>query len=213
MTENAKRLFPIFLDLRDKACLVVGGGEIAGTKAAALTRSGALVTLVAPSVTGAEEALDREGVSGVSIERRPYRSGELSRYWLGVAATGDPAVDSVVYEDGKRHRVFVNCVDAPAQCSSMMPAVHRSGPVVIAVSTSGKSPVLASWLRDSIASHYGEEISILAELLGEARAGLLRAGRPGSAVDWRALLDGPLPDLVRNGHLDEAAKIIRDAQP
>jgi precorrin-2 dehydrogenase/sirohydrochlorin ferrochelatase len=86
--------------------------------------------------------------------------------------------------------------------------VHRDGAVTVAVSTGGLSPALASWLRARLAARDLRGVGALAQLLGEARARLLQAGLPSDAVDWAALLDGPLPDLVEAGELDNARAIV-----
>jgi len=90
-------------------------------------------------------------------------------------------------------------------------SVHRDGPVTVAVSTGGLSPAFASWLRDRLAAECGENAGALAALIGEARERLRRAGRPSDSVDWAALLDGPLLDLVRAGDWDNALAIVAAA--
>ena len=82
-----------------------------------------------------------------SVQERPYRRGEVAGYRLAVAATGDPAVNRAVFEDGESAGVWVNSADDPASCSFILPAIARQGPVSVAVSTSGFSPALASWLK------------------------------------------------------------------
>jgi precorrin-2 dehydrogenase/sirohydrochlorin ferrochelatase len=89
--------------------------------------------------------------------------------------------------------------------------VHRDGAVTVAVSTGGVSPAFASWLRDRLAAECGEHAGALATLIGEARETLRRVGRPSDSVDWAALLDGPLPDLVRAGDWDNAQAIVASA--
>jgi siroheme synthase-like protein len=100
--------------------------------------------------------------------------------------------------------VWVNSADDPAHCSFQLPAVWRSGPVAVAVSTGGASPALASWLRDRVATAVGPWVGDLALVLGEARRELHGAGRSTEEVDWAAVLAGPLPGLVAEGRLDEA---------
>jgi len=89
--------------------------------------------------------------------------------------------------------------------------VHRDGDVTVSVSTGGLSPALASWLRDKLAAEYAEHLGTLAQLLGEGRERLRRAGAPTDSVDWTALLDGPLLDLVRSGDVDAARALVADA--
>ena len=98
-----------------------------------------------------------------------------------------------------------------ANCSFILPAVHRDGAVTISVSTGGLSPALASWLRTRLADECGEGVGTLAQLLGEARERLKLEGRPSDSVDWVRLLDGPLPDLVRAGDIESARAAVRAA--
>ncbi len=207
-------LYPVGLVVRDRRCLVVGGGRVAARKVASLLECGAAVTMVAPEVLEALEALARSGViaaidgAPLDVQIRPYARGEAAGYRLVVAATGVAEVDAAVHEDAEAAGVWVNSADDPAHCTFTLPAVWRSGPVTVAVSSGGASPALSTWLRDRVAAAVGDEVAELARLLGEARARLQAAGRSTEEIDWRALLDGPLPDLVRHGQLDEAVAAI-----
>jgi precorrin-2 dehydrogenase / sirohydrochlorin ferrochelatase len=210
-------VFPIGLVVAGRRCLVVGGGAVAARKIASLLRCGASVTVVAPEVHEAVAALAEDGsiaaIDGepLDVQLRPYRAGEAGDYRLVVAATGDPAVDRAVHHDAEAAGVWVNSADDLDHCSAVLPAVHRDGAVSVAVSTGGTSPALASWLRDRLARVLGPGLGDLAELLAEGRAALQARGRPTSTVDWRGLLDGPLPDLVARGRIDEARQIIHTA--
>lgn len=200
-------VYPVALLLQDRLCLVVGGGHIAERKTRGLLAAGARVDIVAKEVLSPVRAL--EGTPGVnSIEERPYRSGEVAGYWLAVAATGDDEVNRAVYEDGQAAHVWVNSADDPANCSFILPAVARQGPVSVAVSTSGYSPALASWLKAHAAEHMGPELAELAEMLAEARARLKAQGRSTEGVDWRPSLDWDMLELIRSGGRAEARERI-----
>ena len=193
-------LYPISLVVAGRPCLVVGGGRIAARKAEGLARSGAQVTVVAPVVDASIDALP------VLIERRRYRVGEAASYRLVITATGVPEVDATVAHDAEGAGVWVNSADDAAHCTFMLPAIHRDGPVTVAVSTGGASPALASWLRDRLAAACGTGLGSLAGLLDDTRGVLQAAGRATGSVDWQAILDGPVPELVRDGHLDDARR-------
>jgi precorrin-2 dehydrogenase / sirohydrochlorin ferrochelatase len=122
-----------------------------------------------------------------------------------------PEVDSAVHRDAEAAGVWVNSADDPAHCSAILPAVLRRGMVSVAVSTSGSSPALASWIRDRLSASLGPELDELARILGEGRAALVADGRSTASVDWRALLDGDLPDLVATGRLEEARALVDGA--
>jgi siroheme synthase-like protein len=200
--------YPVSLDVAGRACLVVGGGRVAARKARTLVDCGALVTVIAPSLAPEMEALaDRLE----TVERRAYASGDAARFRLVVTATGRPDVDGAVHADAENAGVWVNSADDRAHSSFILPAVHRDGPVTVSVSTGGSSPAFASWLRDRLAAECGEHAGALAALIGEARESLRRSGRPSDSVDWAALLDGPLPDLVRAGDWDNAQAIVAAA--
>ena len=200
--------YPVSLDVSGRPCLVVGGGPVAARKARALLECGATVTVVAPSLSSDMETLEP---LLHALDRRPYRSGDVSAFRLVVTATGMPDVDGTVFADAEAAGIWVNSADDPAHCSFIVPAVHRDDAVTVSVSTGGLSPALATWLRDRIAEGSGGSLGILARLLGEARGHLRAAGLPSDSVDWAALLDGPLPDLVRSGQMDNARAIVTAA--
>jgi siroheme synthase-like protein len=197
--------YPVSLDVTGRACLVVGGGRVAARKARTLLECGALVTVIAPSLAPETEQLtDRLH----AVERRAYATGDAARFRLVVTATGLAHVDGAVHDDAEAAGVWVNSADDRAHSSFILPAVHRDGTLTVAVSTGGLSPAFASWLRDRLATECGENAGALAALIGEARERLQRAGRPSDSVDWAALLDGPLLDLVRAGDWSNARAIV-----
>ncbi len=210
MTEPAARppFYPVSLDVSGRSCLVVGGGKVAARKARALLDCGAAVTVIAPSLSAEMDAIVP---SLEAVERRPYGSGDASAFRLVVTATGVPEVDAAVYADADAAGVWVNSADDRAHSSFILPAVHRDGAVTISVSTGGLSPALASWLRTRLAVQCGDGLGTLAQLLGDAREHLKGAGSRSDAVDWRQLLDGPLPELVRSGDMDNARAIVETA--
>ena len=202
----AVNFYPIALDVSGRPCLVVGGGAVAARKARGLIECGATVTVIAPSLGPDMEAL----VPGLhTVERRPYREGDAASFRLVVAATGQRDVDGAIHADAESSGVWINSADDRAHSSFILPAVFRDGAVTVCVSSGGLSPALSSWLRDRLAAQC-EGVGALAELLGEARARLIQAGLRSDSVNWRQLLDGPLPELVRAGHLDEARAIVDD---
>jgi len=210
MTEPSRNhgpFYPVSLDVVGRPCLVVGGGPVAARKARTLQECGASVTVIAPTLSSEMEALVP---SLHTVERRSYDPGDASTFRLVVTATGRPDVDGAVYADAEAAGVWVNSADDRAHSSFILPAVHRDGAVTVSVSTGGVSPALASWLRNRLAAHC-EGLGALALLLGEARQELQRGGLRSDAIDWAELLDGPLPQLVQSGDLDNARAIVRSA--
>src|SRR5215213_3699969 len=145
MAEPIDDGYPVVLRLSGRPVLVVGGGVVALRKAKGLLDAGAAVTVVAPELG--------EGFSGLGVEvvRRPYRPGDIAGKLLVIAATNDLAVQQQVFDDCEHAGVWVNSADDPDRCSFVLPALVRRGPVIVAVSTQGRSPALAAQLRDRIA--------------------------------------------------------------
>ena len=185
---------------------MVGGGPVAARKARGLLVCGATLTVIAPDICRA-----MAGLSPLTIERRRYAAGDAGAYRLVVTATGITAVDAAVYADAEAAGVWVNSADDVEHCSFILPSVHRDGAVTVAVSTGGRSPALASWLRTRLAAQEGTGLGALAELLGRARQSVHDAGRSTEMVDWVALLDGSLPELVHAGRMDEARALVEAA--
>jgi len=135
------RLYPIFLNLKNRPCLVVGGGPVALRKARGLRRAGARVTVVAPTLVPGFRRL-----KGVAVRRRPFQLADVGKNALVFAATDRPAVNRRVAALGRRRRVWVNVADASAPGDFHVPAVARRGAIALALSTGGASPALAKSL-------------------------------------------------------------------
>ncbi len=204
--DTGASLYPVALSVDGVRCLVVGGGRIAARKVAGLRACGAEVVVVAPEVV---PALARTDDPGVTVLSRPYRAGEAAGYRLVITATGDPDVDGAVSSDARAAGTWVNSADDIGNCTFILPAVHRDGPVTVAVSTSGTSPALAGWLRDQMAAALAPALGSLSRLLAEARSELHAVGTSTEAVDWRTILDGPVPELVAAGDTDAARERLR----
>ena len=194
--------YPVMLDVAGRPCLVVGGGPVALQKVRGLADAGADITVVAPAVEPAIEALAR-------VERRPYEPGEVAGYRLAVTATDDPAVNRQVFLDGEAAGVWVNSADDPANCSFTLPAVLREGPITVTVATGGRSPALATWLRDRVAEVVGPEHVVLLELLAERREALRSEGIATEGLSWQQALDSGMLDLVRAGRVAEARERLQ----
>ena len=164
--------YPVNLNVAARRCLVVGGGRVAARKAAGLAACGAEVHVIAPEISD-----ELRSLAGVTVEERAYASGDVAGYRLVITATDDPVVNAEVYADGETAGVWVNSADDPEHCSFTLPAVVRRGPLTVAVSTSGRSPALASWLRTRLADEIGPEYEVLLALLSTARERVRATGR------------------------------------
>lgn len=160
--------------------------------------------------TGAGEAPTRFGSPGkLSWDERAYRSDDLTGCCLVVAATDDQGANRAVAADAEAAGVWVNVADDPDACMFTLPAVLRSGPVMVAVSTGGHSPALAGWLRSRLAREVGPEYGALAQLLSEAREELRAAGHSTEGLDWQSALDSDMLDDIRAGQMGQARERLR----
>ena len=196
--------YPVNLVLDGRECLVVGGGKVALRKVEGLVDCGARVRVVASRVDPALRDL-----AGVVVEERPWRPDDLTGMWLVIAATDDPAVNRSVYEAGERAGIWVNGADDPANCSFTLPSVVRRGDLQVTVSTGGRSPALATWLRRRLEGEIGPEYAVLLDLLATEREGLKAAGRSTEGLDWQSALDSDMLGLIRNGDLAHARERLQ----
>ena len=195
--------YPVNLVVEGRPCLVVGGGAAAARKAAALLACGAEVHVVAEEIGPEVRALP------VTWEERSYSLGEVSGYRFAVAATGSPAVNATVYEDGEAAGVWVNSADDPAHCSATLPAILRRGSLTVTVSTGGRSPAVASWLKERLAAEVGPEYEVLVDLVAAEREAVRADGRSTEGLNWRKALDSDMLDLIKSGHLADARERLK----
>jgi precorrin-2 dehydrogenase/sirohydrochlorin ferrochelatase len=138
-------LFPIFLKLTGRHCIVIGAGHLAESKITSLRTADAAVTVIAPEVS---PAIAEQAIAGeLTVHQRPYQTGDLKNAFLVVAATNDPAVNRAVFAEATASDVLCNAVDDPPFCDFYFPSVVRRGDLQIAISTAGNSPALAQQLR------------------------------------------------------------------
>ena len=155
------------LRLTGRRCVVVGGGDIGLEKVEGLLACDAKVVLVAPEAIEPLQELAAEG--SIEWEQREYRTSDLERTFIAIAATNDTDVNIGVYNDAEARAMLVNIVDVPPLCNFILPAIVRTGPLAIAISTAGASPALAKRIKRQIADEYGEPYARLAVLLNEVR--------------------------------------------
>jgi len=201
--------FPIFLNLRGRLCTVIGGGEVAARKAAALLREGAEVRAVAPELSQAMRALLVS--PNLSHVAREYEEGDLRGSVLAFAATDDAEVNASVYREAEASGIPVNVADDPPHCTFFMPAVVHRDPIAIAISTQGASPALARHLRERIEEAIPTGYAHLARLLGRLRPELL-SGIPSEEERkkrLREVLESGVVGLLSRGKFGEAEELAR----
>jgi len=160
-------LFPIYLKLAKRRCLLVGAGRIGEEKIDGLLRSGAEVTVVAPAATPHIQSLAREGK--LLWEKRKFRPGDMRGIFVIVAATSSEKLHEQIYKQAKRRGILCNVVDDPPHCDFYYASVVRRGSLQFAISTSGHSPALAQRLRRKLEEQFGPEYELWIEELGAAR--------------------------------------------
>jgi siroheme synthase-like protein len=202
------------LKLSGRRSLVVGGGDIGLEKVEGLLACDGDVTLVAPDAGQPLQDLAAEG--SIRWERREYRPGDLEGTFMVIAATSDTEVNIGIYEDAERRAMLVNVVDVPPLCNFILPAIIRTGPLAIAISTAGASPALAKRIRNEIADEYGEPYARLAILLNDVR-GWAKGTLPtyqDRKVFFESIVNGePDPiELLRRGDEHAVRDLIAAAQ-
>ena len=184
--------YPVALDLNGVPVLVVGAGPVAARKVAGLAAAGAVVHVVAPDVCAAIEEAVLDG-HVARLRMRPYEAADLHGVRLVITATGVADVDAAVAADATSAGIWVNAADRPDDCTFILPAVARNGPLTIAVNTDGSSPALAGRLRDRAADLLTDDVVDAAARLANERATIRAAGGSTEDRDWRSALDAVLP--------------------
>jgi uroporphyrin-III C-methyltransferase/precorrin-2 dehydrogenase/sirohydrochlorin ferrochelatase len=201
--------FPIFLDIRNRACLVVGGGTVAARKTESLLKAGACVVIVAPLLCPElRERVSEHSLNGRITHRAEVFSPQhLEEVALAMAATGDAEIDHAVSQAARQRHIPVNVVDNPALCSFIMPAIVDRSPVLIAVSTGGASPILARLLRarleTMIPAAYGRLAAYAASFRMHVKQRFPQPDR--RRRFWENILQGPFAEMVLAGR-GQAAK-------
>lgn len=197
-------LYPVNLRLAGQPCLVVGGGRVACQKVLGLLEVSAAITVVAPEVDATLAELP-----GVTVHRRPYERGEVAGYRFVISATNDPAVNQQVYDDGEAAGVLVNSADDPERCRATLPARLRRGPLLLTVSTAGRSPAVASYVKRRLDALIGPEYEALVEVVSSVRQQLIAAGVRTEGLAWQEAIDSGMLELVREGYLTEAKERLQ----
>jgi len=203
-----KVYFPVFLDIKDKLCVVVGGGKVAERKIFSLIEAGARVKVIAPEVLDSIRALAEEGK--IELEEREYKKGDLEGARLVIAATNNQEVQKKVYEEAEERGIFCNVVDVPELCSFIVPSVVRRGPLCIAISTSGKAPAVAKRLRQMLESKFGEEYEAYLNLMGKIRELVLRMNisQEEKHLKLNRLALAPILDCIKYGDIELLKAIL-----
>ena len=165
--EGNKSFYPIYINLLNKSCLIVGGGIVAQRKVENLLEYGASITLVSPQITPVIKQYEQSGV--IKVVERNFEAQDLDYVFMVFIATNDSEVNRYIAELCVSRQILVNAVDDPPNCDFFVPAVVKRGSLAIAISTTGKSPLLARQIKEDLENIYSEEYSEYVDLLGEYR--------------------------------------------
>ena len=163
--------YPIFLDIKGRSCLVVGGGDVGTRKVEMLLECGASVTVI--SIDATEALLRLAKGQSITLELRAYRSLDLEGRFLVIGATNDEQLNQQLSLDAEKQNMLCNIADRPAACNFILPAIVQQGDLVMAISTSGKSPAFAKKLRKDLERQYNEAYAVFLNLMGAIRSRLL----------------------------------------
>jgi len=199
--------YPICLNIHGKKCLVVGGGNVALRKVQSLLEHGAHVEVVSPTLCPELSRMAGEGT--IQAVERGYKVEDLQETLIAVAATDDAEINESVAAEARWRGVLINVVDNPQLSDFVVPSYLSRGDVIIAVSTSGRSPALARKIRTNLEKDFGAEYAQLASLADEVRSELKRQRVTVNSDTWQEVLDlDRLVELLKYGKRREAKEVM-----
>jgi siroheme synthase-like protein len=200
--------YPVYIELREQPCVVIGGGKIAEGKVNGLLDAQANVTVISPDLTpGLHDLANKKRVTYLA---RAYQPGDLSGAFLVICATDQPEINHQVWQEATANGQLVNVVDDTPRCNFIAPSILRKGDLTIAISTSGKAPALAVRLKERLQRELGPEYERFLELAGELREPLTRhvpEFETRKAL-WYELVDSEILDLLAQGNELSAKEMI-----
>jgi precorrin-2 dehydrogenase/sirohydrochlorin ferrochelatase len=191
------RYYPAYLDIRNRNCLVVGGGAVGTRKVQMLLKCGASVTVVSPVVSEPLKTLANRRT--ITLHQRSYRFSDLAGVFLVIGATDDAQLNRQISQDANRLDLLCNIADQPRDCNFILPSIVNRGDLIISVSTSGNSPALAKKLRKSLEDQFGDEYAVMLQLMGAIRKKLLNRSHEPEAHKklFEQLINAGLVDMIR----------------
>jgi len=198
------KYYPVFLDLHDQPCLVIGGGTVAERKVVSLIDAGADVTVISPALTPTLHDLAHGG--RISHREKIFEDRDINEFFLVIAATDSPEVNTGVARLCRNRRVPVNVVSPPDKSSFIVPSLVERGELLIAVSTCGASPALSRKIRKDLQKQYGPEYDIFLQRLTVLRKRVLDEVTDENVRRniFQMIVDSDVIDLLRQGKINEA---------
>ncbi len=199
--------YPVFLNIKGKKCVVVGGGQVALRKVRALLEHRANVEVISPDLC--PELIKLAEDEQIRVSRRWYQAGDLQKAFVTIAATDDSDINLKIAAEARSKAVLINVVDDAENSDFILPSYMRRGDVAIAVSTGGASPALARKIRTRLEKDFGDEYASLAVLINEVRSEIKRQGIEVDGDAWQEALElDLLSDLVRMGNKEKAREVL-----
>jgi precorrin-2 dehydrogenase/sirohydrochlorin ferrochelatase len=192
------KYYPVNLNIRHQPCLVVGGGGVGSRKVRTLLDCGAAVTVVSPEVTDTLTALAAQ--NQISLKLRPYQASDLDGVFLVIGATDSRDINRAIHNDALKQGKLCNIADQPDLCNFILPSIIDRGDLIIAISTSGKSPAVAKRVRKQIEAQFGPEYAGFLKLMGAVRSILLEQTHDPAThrLVFESLIDQGLLESIRN---------------
>ena len=200
--------YPVYIELREQPCVVIGGGKIAEGKVEGLLAARASVTVISPELTPRLHELAEK--NQISYFARAYQPGDLTGAFLVICATDQAEINHQVWEEATGNRQLVNVVDDTPRCNFIAPSILRKGDLTIAISTSGKAPALAVRLKERLQRELGPEYERFLELAGELREPLAQhiPDFETRKALWYELVDSEILDVLARGDEQAARDMI-----
>ncbi|HMS25603.1 MAG TPA: bifunctional precorrin-2 dehydrogenase/sirohydrochlorin ferrochelatase [Acidimicrobiia bacterium] len=199
--------FPLVLLLGERKVVVIGAGKIASRKIDGLIAGGAKnITVIAPEATEHVQQLAR--TNALDWHQREFQENDIEDAFFVMTATENAAVNRAVFLAGEARNIFVNSADDPVNCSSILMSTVRQGDVTIAISTAGKSPAFAKWIRKYLQGRLGPEYGILISLVNDERERIRSLGFSSEDINWDPAFDFSVVQMVRDDKLEEVREFI-----
>lgn len=204
------RYYPVYLDIQNRNCMVVGGGSVGTRKVMTLLDCDAKVTVVSPVIT--KKLLELADSGSIIVKRRSYQTSDLDEIFLVIGATDNQELNRQIQTEAERIGILYNIADNPEACNFILPSIVHRGDLVIAISTSGKSPAFAKKLRKDLEKQFGNEYAVFLKLMGSIRKKLLAQNhRPESHKHiFKQLISKGIVEMIKNSENDHINKTLHE---
>ena len=204
------KYYPIYLDIKDRDCLVVGGGSVGTRKVKRLLECGAKVTVISVDATEKLKKLSDSGV--IQLKERDFQTSDLDDRFLVIGATDNQKLNFKIHAEAEQRGLLCNIADHPKECNFILPSIVNRGDLIIAISTSGKSPAFAKSLRKHLEREFGDEYAEFLNLMGAIRQKLLSQDHEPEAHKhlFERLIEKDLVQMIKNGETENINALLLD---